>query len=125
MTMNWLNSANLPEQAEFNCLPTHLGVFCPPVCTKCNPCASRNCDCPPIPDCNQFDSCQPHYERVRYVQSCNIHVPKSNCPTYDLTQRRREGYKPLYICKTQLVSTHYDTVYRRSFDLPTCNPPPY
>lgn len=44
--------SNLPEQAEFNCLPSHLGSFCPPECKKCNPCMGLNyCDCPQLPDC--------------------------------------------------------------------------
>lgn len=123
------NPATVPaEQAEVNCIPTHFGTFCPPNCSKCNPCAGERCDCPNLADCAPCDRLDPyvrHYEKVRYVQSCNLESPKSNCAPCDLTPPRRNSYKPMYICKTQLVPTHYDTVYRRSFDLPTYCPPPY
>lgn len=118
---------NLPEQAEFNCLPVHLSSFCPPECRLCNPCAPNYCDCPSLPDCNpcKLDPYVKHYEKVRYLQHCNLESPKSCCPPCDITPKRREAYRPIFTCKTQTVPMHFDTVYRRSFDTETYNPPPY
>lgn len=112
---------NLQEQAEFNCMPSHLGTFCPPLCSKCNPCVSKLCDCQQ--EC--IESCPKRYEKVRYVQSCNIKSTKSNCPPCDLIPPRRESFKPIYMCKTQTIPMQYETIYRNSFDVPTYNPPPY
>lgn len=127
--MSCCNSdSKLPEQSEFNCLPTHLGSFCPPVCKKCCPCPPDYCDCPTFNDCDpccKLNPCVKRYERVRYVQQCNLELPKSCCPPCDITPKRRESYKPIYICKTQTTPLNYDTVYRRSFDIATYNPPPY
>ena len=118
---------NCPEQSEFNCIPTHFASFCPPPCTKCNPCAPGCCDCPCLPECNPCcDSpCKNLYTRIKYLQGRMLGSNKLCCPPCDVTPKRREPFKPIYICKVPRTPLHYDTIYRRSFDVLNYNPPPY
>lgn len=114
---------DLGEQCEENCDVYHLTTFAPPACEKC--CSQESCSCTCHPTCNS-SCCQRLYQRIKHNTACPPCCPRtSNCEGCSLTPRRRDVIRPVAAVKLQCDPTHYSTIYRKSYDVPTCHLPLY
>ena len=128
--MEFTAPKNLGEQCEECCEVYHLSTFAPPAC--CNACENQgSCNdsltgCNPVCNTTCNADCQRLYQRLKHVPKCPSNCTRiSNCPFCCITPSRREVFRPIQIFKTDCHLPNYSTVYRKSYDLPTCHLPLY
>lgn len=126
----------------------HLSTFAPPsCCNQCccgpccdcpltcgpsepcclEPCCPESC-CPEVPCCNNICeySCQNSYSQVKHTQQCLPSCSTTYCNAQcNLTPKRRDVIKPAEVNRPDCPLPEYTTVYRKSYDLSTCNLPSY
>ncbi|KAG5669949.1 hypothetical protein PVAND_000238 [Polypedilum vanderplanki] len=127
-----MSCCDLPCEELSECSNQFFYPVCPPVCRKCNPhMSSCSCECCSYPDlpycdpacctsspCLQYQRLRPSDGRPDLSKIC---LP----PQCSLTPPRRQSFKPIRSCTFECCLPLYSTVYRKSFDVPTCKLPPY
>lgn len=120
------------QQCQQECDFYHLSIFAPPSsCEKCNQCESLQCcesDIKSYSRCNPMCTiaCQRLYQRLKHLPKCPSGCSCTECyQECMITPKRREVIKPCDVIKFQCGPPHYNTIYRKSYDLPTTNLPLY
>lgn len=132
--MEFTAPKDLGEQCEECCEVYHLSTFAPPACCKtCENlcCCSYNCNstddfcnCKPVCNTSSNTGCQRLYQRLKHIPKCPTNCTRiSNCPSCCITTSRREVFRPIQMFKSECQLPNYSTIYRKSYDLPTCNLP--
>lgn len=128
--MEFTRQKNFGEQCEESCEPYHLSTFAPPAC--CKTCENQSCClCNSTDDCCCCNltcnaGCQRLYQRLKHVPMCPTNCTRiSNCPSCCITPTRRDVFRPIQTFKVECQLPIYSTIYRKSYDLPTCHLPLY
>lgn len=114
-----------------DCSDQHFYPACPPVCKTCNPQMNCSCECCSYPDLPYCDTpcCSPapctNYQRLKPSDGrpdLSKLCEPSQC---SLTPKRRDSFRPVKACTADCCLPLYSTIYRKSYDIPTCKLPPY
>ena len=134
--MEFTAPQDLGEQCEENCEAYHLSTFAPPACCQtCENlyCCSCNCNlsddccnCKPVCNTTCTAGCQRLYQRLKHIPKYPSNCTRiSNYPRCCITPVRRQVFRPIQIFKTECQMPNYTTIYRKSYDVPTCHLPSY